>query len=281
MTNAYCDLATLKSAGALNITGGLYDRRLLALLEEASRVIDGFCNRHFYLLHTTRRFETAPWTGPVQQLLVPDLARADTVRAASVPSGPAPEEPDWQSIAHTLCPLDAAPDRHWGRPYTRITLGPLTGPAARRGGPTLIQVAGRWGYREVTEDTGCTLSAPATATATRLSVSGGGGLSPGQTLVLGDEQLYVHAVDGTQGSVERGINGSTAAAHESGTAVHLRGYPGPVTEACLLLASELWHGRHPAAVASEPGPARSGAPPPSGLGREVEALLSSYRKLAL
>ncbi len=50
MTNAYCDLVTLKSAGALNITGSVYDLRAppkalvcVSLLEEASRQIDNPC----------------------------------------------------------------------------------------------------------------------------------------------------------------------------------------------------------------------------------------------
>ena len=53
MTNAYAGLTTLKSAGVLNITGAGFDDRLLALLEDVSRQIDGYCNRHFYVLTTT------------------------------------------------------------------------------------------------------------------------------------------------------------------------------------------------------------------------------------
>ena len=59
MTNAYADLTTLKSTGVLNISGTGYDTRLRELLEAASRLIDRYCNRHFWVLHTTRKFDGA------------------------------------------------------------------------------------------------------------------------------------------------------------------------------------------------------------------------------
>ena len=57
MTNAYADLTTLKSAGVLNISGTKYDSRLRELLEAVSRLIDRHCNRHFWVLDATRRFD--------------------------------------------------------------------------------------------------------------------------------------------------------------------------------------------------------------------------------
>ena len=56
MTNAYVSLDTFKSSGILNITGTGDDTRLLALLESVSRLNDGYCNRHFYVLSATRKF---------------------------------------------------------------------------------------------------------------------------------------------------------------------------------------------------------------------------------
>ena len=55
--NAYVSVDTLKSSGVLNITGSGDDSRLRGLVENISRVVDRCCNRHFYVLQATRRFD--------------------------------------------------------------------------------------------------------------------------------------------------------------------------------------------------------------------------------
>lgn len=276
MTNAYCDLATLKSAGALNINGSGYDGRLLSLLEEASRVIDGYCNRHFFTLEATRQFEARWQAAGLQQLLVPDLVSAATVRVAAraVNENGQGDGPEWRTPYYRLYPLDAAPDQPWGRPYTRLAMWP--GWSSRIPPPgchTLVEVAGRWGYREVTADVGASIApgaavGPGDTSMTVTAEIAAASLAAGQTLAVEQEQLYVTAVEGQQVTVERGVNGSEAAAHAPGTSIGVFRYPGPVTEACLQLAAGLW-------------PARNGGEETEGLGREVEGLLSAYRKLAV
>ena len=270
MTNAYCDLATLKSAGALNISSSGYDGRLLALLEEASRLIDGYCNRHFYVLHATRRFDGDGG----QQLALPDLVSLDRVRVRRATGGPAVT---WPAAAYRLYPLDAAPDQPWGRPYTRLAAAPEQRFPV---GPAAVEISGRWGFRQVTESGGLALDydAPLTAAATSLTLASGGVLSPGRTVNIGSEQLYVTAVDGQQATVVRGVNGSRAASHEAGAAIAVYRYPGPVVEACLQLAAEMWQGRNGLEI---PADRRQKRGPAFGLGKEVEGLLSAYCKLTI
>ena len=284
MTNAYCDLATLKSGGALNMTGTAHDGRLLALLEGASRMIDGYCNRHFYVLQATRRFEGYSWSAGLQQLLVPDLARVDEVRIAGGCHDP--DQPgQWRRAAYQVFPRDASPDKGWGRPYTRLAVSAPSGDVCRcspaRGGPAcsrLVEVSGYWGYREVTEATGASLAAGAALgpEAASLTVAGEVSFSPGHTLALGEEQLYVTAVDGQEVKVARAVNGSTAAAHAEEAPILVYRYPGPVREACLLLASQLWGRRGGPNGGGDRDPRQGHFVP--GLGREVEGLLSPYRK---
>lgn len=283
MTNAYCDLATLKSGGALNISGSGHDRRLLHLLEEASRLIDGYCNRHFYVLETTRQFEANWWSPGLQQLLVPDLIGADSVRVAAKFDGVA-SPPGWRTAEYRLYPMDAAPERAWGRPHTRMAIEPVCTPVCRRTDcHALVEVAGRWGYRQDLQETGVTTSAALGAGDALVTVSGTvpgtEGISPGQTLKLGNEQVYVTAVAAQGLTVERGVNGTEAAAHEPGTSLSAYRYPGPVSEACLQLAVQLWHTRR-RAVDGENKPGRR-TEASSGLGREAKALVAAYRKLAL
>lgn len=286
MTNAYCDLATLKSEGALNLTGSVYDRRLLALLEEASRWIDGYCNRHFYVLHATRRFEVGWWAAGQGPLPVPDLISVASIHTwpghtrpgHTRPGGGAPVA--WAETDYRLYPLNAAPEQPWGRPYTRLLANPEA-PARLRfpAGPDTVEIAGKWGFREVKADSGTTTGAGAALVPadTRLPVAEGGKLSAGQTLAVGAEQLYVTAVDGVEATVARGVNGTDATSHSAAAAIAVYQYPGPVVEACLQLAAQLWQrrdryalpvGRERRAAGLVPGPAP-----------EVAGLLAAYRKL--
>ena len=279
MTNAYCDLATLKSGGALNIKGSVYDPRLLALLEDASRQIDDHCNRHFYVLQATRQFEANWWSPGLQQLLVPDIISVESVRVAARFDGVA-QEPNWRAASYRLYPLDASPDRSWGRPYTRMAIEAVCTPQCRRTDcHALVEIRGLWGYRRVVAETGVNLAARLAAGDAAMTVSDGAPVSPGQTLGMGDEQVYVTAVDGTQVRVERGVNGNGAVDHDNGAAVQVYRYPGPVVEACLQLAVQLWHTRDRVGVGGKA--ARQSCDLPAGLGREVEGLVAAYRKLAI
>lgn len=226
MTNAYCDLATLKSGGGLNIAGGSHDRRLLALLEEASRLIDGYCNRHFYVLVAARQFETHRRSAGPQQLLVPDLVRVDGMRVTG-PTQAQDDDPAWTSASYQLFPRNAAPDKPWGRPHTRMSIGAAGGDAR-----SLVEISGRWGYREALEDTGMVLAGAGLGlTDGAMTVEGGFPIAPGHTLAVGDEQVYVTAVEGQQVTVKRAVNGSSAAVHEEGASLRVYRYPGPVQEA--------------------------------------------------
>ena len=60
MSNAYADLATLKSASLLNVAVDDFDDRLLGLLGSASRWIDGYCDRHFAARHARLTFDGSP-----------------------------------------------------------------------------------------------------------------------------------------------------------------------------------------------------------------------------
>ena len=74
MTNAYVSLDTLKSAGVLNITGTGDDSRLRSLAESVSRMIDRYCNRHFFALSASKKFDG---DGSIR-LPVPDLISVDS-----------------------------------------------------------------------------------------------------------------------------------------------------------------------------------------------------------
>ena len=277
MTNAYAGLTTLKSAGVLNITGGGFDDRLLALLEDVSRWIDGYCNRYFYVLTTTRRFDGDNG----RALNVPDLISVTSLKSDE--DNDRTYELTWAASDYLLYPLNAEPQQAWGRPYTRVLVDIEGGsrPWFPAGGPT-VQIAGKWGYREVTEDRGADKNEGASFTAadTTLTVTDGSKFSVGDTLSINTESLYVSAISTNDLTVARGVNGTTAVAHDDGTDISLFCYPGAVVEACLLQAARLWKRKDIAYAPAGDGRA-AGPGAPSGLDGAVQRLLAPYRRLPL
>lgn len=271
MANTYADLAMLKAPGALNITGNSYDARLLALLEAASRWIDGYCNRHFYLLQAARRF-----SGRRMAVPTPGLVRLDSLKTDR--DGDGVFETALSARDYRLEPANADPSHPWGFPYQRVI---AAGGLAERGGfPTgaaSVEITGAWGYREVWEDTGARLDAGQMVTdgASVLSVAGDGvaGLAAAQTLRLNMEQVYVAAVTETGVVVRRGVNGTAAAAHLGGSALARFVYPAPVTEACLQLTMRAWQGR-----SAEGSDVVELCRPPDAV---VTGLLAGYKRLAV
>ncbi len=144
MTNAYADLDTLKSPAVLNLTGSAFDSRLLALLEDVSRWIDTHCNRHFYVLTASRRFDGAGGT----QLLIPDLVSLTTL--ASDEDQDRVFETTWSNSDYLLYPLNAEPQQPWGRPHSRILVDTAAGSRASfPSGPSTVEITGRWGFRDL------------------------------------------------------------------------------------------------------------------------------------
>ena len=276
MTNAYADLTTLKSSSVLNITGAWFDSRLLSLVEDVSRWIDGYCNRHFYVLTTTRRFDgDGGWS-----LNIPDLISVSTLKTDE--DRDRAYEFTWGSSDYLLYPLNAEPTQPWGRPYTRVLVD-LEGGSRRSfpaGGPT-VEIAGKWGFREVIEASGAGINEGASfsATDTTLTVTDGGKFAPANTVVIDSEALYVSAISTNDLTVERGINGTTAAAHNDATGISLSRYPGSVVEACLMQAARLWkHKDNAFGLAQD---RRVASPVSAGLDPEVQRLLGPYRRLSL
>ena len=109
-------------------------------------------------------------------------------------------------------------------------------------GMQTVEINGKWGYQEVTEDSGADINEGAqySATDTTLTVTDGSKFAVGQTILIESEQLYITAISTNNLTVVRGVNGSTAAAHADSTDISLFIYPGPLAEACLMQASRLW-----------------------------------------
>ena len=196
----------------------------------------------------------------------------------------------WGADDYRLYPLNAEPGQPWGRPYTRLLVNPDSSAKSRfPQGSATVEIAGKWGFQEVTADSGTVTkdNSPIGPSDTRLmvkaAIAGNAGavtVSAGHTLAIGEEQLYVTGQSGqmeAELTVQRGVNGTTAASHDAGAAVAVYRYPTAVAEACLQLASQLWQDRGYTPIAA--GGGRTGVGGGPGRGLAVERLLDAYRKL--
>ena len=203
MTNAYVSLDNLKSSGVLNITGTDDDGRLLQLVESVSRLVDRYCNRHFYVLNATRKFDGDG--KPV--LLVPDLISVDANGLKTDDNKDRTFETTWPATDYLLLPSNADPATSanpQSRPYDRIEVDVDAGtkqvfPEGRQ----TVQVQGKWGWWQHLKRATETANAVADTTTTSVTVSSRTDVEAGHTILIDSEQMYVKSYSGNTLTVVR------------------------------------------------------------------------------
>jgi hypothetical protein len=116
-------------------------------------------------------------------------------------------------------------------------------------GQQTLSILGSWGY---TADTLSVTTADAigSTTTTSISVTSATDLGPAQTVLIDSEQLYITTISGNTLTVQRGVNGSTAATHSGGAALTRFDYPELVVQACLDIAKLTFRNRDLGSVGS-------------------------------
>ena len=281
MPNAYVSLDTLKSSGVLNITGTGDDGRLRALAENTSRILDRYCNRHFYVLVATRSFDGLGATA----LLVPDLISVDSGGLKTDDDRDRTFETTWAATDYLLLPSNADPataGNPESRPYVDVAVDVDAG--TKRSFPAgmqTVQIAGQWGWWRHLKRATETANAVADATTESVTVSSRTDVEAGHTLLIDSEQVYVKSYAANTLTVVRGVNGTAAASHSSGAAIDIYEYPSPVIEATIIQTSRLWR-RKDAGFGGTGGLPGSGvAAVSAGIDPDVALLLGQYRKLPL
>ncbi|MBM3956572.1 MAG: hypothetical protein FJ313_00795 [Gemmatimonadetes bacterium] len=271
--NTYTGLVELKQLAAISGSDG--DPALWMALEAASRAVDRFCNRHFYVLSCTRTFDVEDAAG----FGVPDLVSVTALREDA--DRDRVFEVTRSAADYLLYPLNADPTAPWGRPYGRVVADPAGPRPEFTVGRRAVEIAGEWGYRRHTADTGADLNEGGAlpAEATTVTITDGTLVAAGQTLLLGGEQVFVREVSGNNLTVTRGVNGTTAAEHADGLDVLVYRYPEAVARAVLLMAGRFWKRKDspygPTAGAQGFGPIEV----VPGTDPDAWALLSSFRRL--
>ena len=284
MTNAYVSLDTLKSSSVLNVTGTADDSRLRALAENASRIVDRYCNRHFYVVVATRRFDGLG-TRSRLALLVPDLVSIDAGGLKTDDDRDRVFETTWAASDYLLLPTNADPAAggiSQSRPYVEVAVDVDAGTkSAFPSGMQTVQIAGQWGWwrhlRRATE----TANAVADTTTTSVTVSSRADVEAGHTLLIDSEQMYVLSYAASTLTVVRGVNGTTAASHSGAAAIDIYEYPGPIVEATIIQATRLWRRKDSAFGGSGGLPGTGQTRVSAGLDPDVALLLGQYRKLSV
>ena len=240
MFGCYASIADLK--GILGITSTTDDTVMRKILEAASRSIDSYCNRIFVTQTATKIFDGA------FILYVPDLLSIDS-------SGLKTDEDNDYDYDNTFATTDyilygvGLEDTLNTYPKIRIEIdknGDYSSFAS--GYQKGVQVAGIWGYGDGISATpyivDTTLSAAITSTtATTCTVTSATNLSAGQLILIDTEQMYIYSISSTTLTVERGVNGTTAATHTNSTSLYIYQYPSDIRQACIDLSVALYQNR--------------------------------------
>ena len=109
-------------------------------------------------------------------------------------------------------------------------------------GQQTFTILGSWGYTADTIQV-TTADAIASTTSTSVSVTSAADFGPAQAILIDAEQMYITSISGNTLTVERGVNGTTAATHSGGAAAHKVDYPPLVVQACLDIAKLFFRNR--------------------------------------
>jgi len=272
MAHTYASVAQfndwLRDAGSTTFASesALIIGRKLSVLEAVSRTIDAFCHRSLFGSGFGPRTGTNRYDGSGRSTLylADDLLSLTSVSERTAIGGTATtltEETDF-----ILAPYDSSPKR--------LLIG--EGSAGTRTfatGHRRIEIVGSWGYADTRITATATGNAIAGTTTNSVTVSAATECSPGQTLLIDDEQLYIRSIATTTLTVERGANGTTAATHGAASAIDIYTYHPRVVACQQDVALLRWKRRDAGSDATDGG---GGAMPQIRPNRDELSTLHSH-----
>lgn len=259
MPHVYASLADAKEyardEGTAWAAGSTNDRRALAILESVSRRVDEWCGRSAFGSGFGPRTGTNRYdgSGDTDLFLRDDLISATTVtrRAATAAATTS------TLTANTDYYLRNQRGQYEPGPYRTVILHGL-GTATFGTGFRVTDLLGSWGHQDVRRTLVATTAEALddNETGIDLSASALTEISPGMTLLLESEQVYVRSVtSGTPdvATVDRGQNGTTAATHVTSLAISKYVYDAAVVDATLRLWGRRWTARYAGADGADGG----------------------------
>ena len=227
------------------------------ILEAASRRVDDYCGGGTFGPLTETRYYDIGSGGLRQSPQYQTVAITDDIKTAMSTPGVVPL--DGWIVSPTTVTAYGGTDRatsetlteghnadfflmpYNSSPKTILKLNEDTTKGLDAGQQTL-SILGSWGYTADTVSV-TTSDAIGSTTATSASVTSATNLGPAQTILIDSEQLYITAISGNTLTLERGVNGSTAATHSGGASLYRYDYPELVVQACLDLSKIVFRDR--------------------------------------
>lgn len=221
--NLYATRDDLKARVGIGDTG--QDTTIDALLYSVSREVEQWTGRRFYATTATRVFKP----DDEDEITVDDLLSVTTLKTDH--NGDRTYEITWSTTDYDLEPANAA-QMSPPQPYWRIEAAPLGRYCFPEDMPRGVQVVGKWGYYDVLQTSTATLAEDLDASETGVDVSDGAAFKVGQVVEIDSERMEISAISTNSLTVERGVNGTTAATHSNGAAIRVAVFP-VVSEATL------------------------------------------------
>jgi hypothetical protein len=223
----------------------------LSLLETASRRIEAACHRSSFGSGFGPRIGINYYDGDgCNELMLRDDLQSLSAFTVAPATGAAGVSP----VVTTDYFLAGYPEGYTS-PYRKIVLHQMGSPQVFAAGYRTIVATGTWGYPTTLVGTGTTVASGLSVgtTATTFTTSATPLISPGMTLRIESEDLYLTGLSGTTATVVRGANGTTAATHADGTAITRHQYDARVHDVCLRIAMRRWKARDAGADGSDGG----------------------------
>lgn len=234
----------------------------LGILESVSRLLDEKCERSDFGSGFGPRIGTNHYDGAGRNYLRlrDDLQSITTltIRLATRDSGTILPAADTDYF------MMNAEGAYEPGPYRKLLLHRYGIVSAFGYGYKVTDIAGVWGLSNVTVPTGITVSSglASDATVTTFTASAAG-LSPGMTLLIGTEQIYVSDIGATPfttTTIVRGCNGTTAAVHPNASTIARYTYPAQAHETTLRIYQRRYRARDAGADGTEEGLNAPGRP---------------------
>jgi hypothetical protein len=237
--NSYATLTELKAI--LSVSSTTDDTVMRKTLEAASRAIETYCNRVFYSVSETRYFDGA------NILWVPDLLSINASGLKTDDDGDGTFETTFAITDYHLYGT-GGDNAHNNYPKTRIEVNQNGNYSSFANGVKKgVQIAGVWGYGDGTTATpyvADTTTAEAISVGeTAIDVTSATNLSAGHTILIESEQMYITSISSNTITVEKGVNGTTDAAHDTGKQIYYYRYPRDIYQACIDLSVALYNTR--------------------------------------
>ena len=242
----YATIADLK--GVLGITSTTDDTVMRKELEAASRSIDNYCNRYFNTKSAVVYFNGD------RTLWLPDLLSITTIKTDEDGDG---------TFENTLATTDYIEYGHGIEdalnvyPRTRLEISHDSdygsfASSVKKG----VRIEGVFGYGDGISATPYVVDTTLTAaisstTATTCTVTAVTNLSAGNTILIDSEQMYIYSISTLTLTVERGVNGTTAATHSNSVSLYIYQYPSDIRQACIALGVALYQNRAKQGIQSE------------------------------